>query len=174
VKHPLWAIRGEPDYRLRHASLGKLGATLDPGAWARAQIVPTDWVREPSKIIVTVREGVGYAYSGWIQRQPVRWFTDASYRVHLWEIDARLGGRYRHYTDKETAVINNVREFERPGEILEFDPPRLLVYNRTASEHVNKSRRTTARWELISDASGTHVKVTHSGLANEEADALEM
>jgi len=33
----------------------------------------------------------------------------------------------------------------------------------------NKSRRTTVRWELTSNASGTQVKVTHSGLANEEA-----
>jgi hypothetical protein len=32
-------MTGEPDYRLRHASPGKLGATLDPGAWVGAQIV---------------------------------------------------------------------------------------------------------------------------------------
>ncbi|MGA7929166.1 MAG: SRPBCC domain-containing protein [Candidatus Sulfotelmatobacter sp.] len=61
---------------------------------------------------------------------------------------------------------------------------RLLVYTWIASWHENKSRRTTVRWELTADASGTHVKVTHSGLADEEAarkdytggwpDALEM
>ena len=74
---PLWAITGEPGYRLRHSSRGKLGATLDPGAWAGARIVP-DWVLESSRAIVTVREGVGYAYSGWTQRELVRWFTHAS------------------------------------------------------------------------------------------------
>jgi hypothetical protein len=45
----MWAITGEPDYRLRYLNRGKLGATLDPGAWAGAPITPPDWVRESSK-----------------------------------------------------------------------------------------------------------------------------
>lgn len=152
MKHPLWAITGEPDYRLRHSSRGKSGATLDPGAWAAgAQIVPADWVLESSRAIVTVPDGVGHADSGWIQRELVRWFTDASCRVHLWEIGARLGGRYRHFTDKETAIINNVREFECRDENLEFDPPTPSLYTWIASWHENKSRRTTVRCELTSD-----------------------
>ena len=72
---------------------------------------------------MTVLEDVGYSDSGWIERELVRWFTAASCRVHLWEIGARLGGRYRRFTDKETAIINNVREFECRSENLEFDPP---------------------------------------------------
>jgi hypothetical protein len=45
----MWVITGEPDYRLRYSNRGKFGATLDPGAWAGAQITPPDWVRESSK-----------------------------------------------------------------------------------------------------------------------------
>ena len=53
------------------------------------------------------------------------------------------------------------------GEILEFDPPRLLEYTWIADWHADKQRGTVVRWELVEDATGTHVKVTHSGLASE-------
>jgi len=95
-----------------------------------------------------------------------QWFTDPSCPIHLWEMDARLGGKYRYRTEKGTAVINNVREFECHGEILEFDPPRLLVYTWFGNWHDDTSRRTVVRWELTAQAGGTHVKVTHSGLAS--------
>ncbi|SPF41433.1 conserved hypothetical protein [Candidatus Sulfotelmatobacter kueseliae] len=95
-----------------------------------------------------------------------QWFTDPSCPIHLWEMDARLGGRYRYNTEAGTAVVNNVREFECHGEIVEFDPPRLLVYTWFGNWHDNKSIRTVVRWELTPQAGGTHVKVTHSGLAS--------
>jgi len=58
----------------------------------------------------------------------VRWFTDENTPVHHWEMDARLGGRYHYYTDEGTAMVNKVRAFECHGEIVEFDPPRVLAY----------------------------------------------
>jgi uncharacterized protein YndB with AHSA1/START domain len=82
-------------------------------------------------------------------------------------MDARSGGSYRYATEKGTIVVNGVTEFECHGEILEFDPPHLLVYTWIANWHDDKSRRTVVRWELTSDAAGTRVKVTHSGLARE-------
>ncbi len=103
------------------------------------------------------------------QQELIRWFTDASCPVRLWEMNPRLGGRYRYLTEKGTVVVNDVNEFECHGEILEFDPPRLLVYTWIANWHEDKSLRTIVRWELTSDTYGTHVKVTHSGLAKEEA-----
>ena len=51
------------------------------------------------------------------------------------------------------------------GEILEIDPPRLLVYSWIANWHDDTARRTVVRWELAAKSGGTHVKVTHSGLA---------
>jgi len=95
-----------------------------------------------------------------------QWFTDPSCPIHLWEMDARLGGRYRYNTEAGTAVVNNVREFECHGEIVEFDPPRLLAYTWFGNWHDDTSRRTVVRWELTPQAGGTHVKVTHSGLAS--------
>jgi uncharacterized protein YndB with AHSA1/START domain len=97
------------------------------------------------------------------------WFKNPTCPVKLWQMDARPGGLYHYSTEKETAVINGVDEFECHGEILELDPPRLLVYSWFGNWHQNKSLRTVVRWELTPAANGTHVKVTHSGLASEEA-----
>ena len=99
------------------------------------------------------------------QGELVRWFTDAN-NPHVWEMDARLGGHYRCFSDEKTAASN---AFEFHGEIIEFDPPRRLAYTWIASWHADPSRRTVVRWELTGTATGTHVKITHSGLANEEA-----
>jgi uncharacterized protein YndB with AHSA1/START domain len=82
-------------------------------------------------------------------------------------MDARPGGHYQYTTERGTAVVNNVSEFECHGEILEFDPPHLLVYTWIANWHEDKTRATVVRWELEPQAGGTHVKVTHTGLANE-------
>jgi uncharacterized protein YndB with AHSA1/START domain len=65
-------------------------------------------------------------------------------------------------------VVNGVSEFKCHGEIVEIDPPRLLVYTWIANWHDDKQRKTTVRWELESRGKTTHVKVTHSGLAQEK------
>jgi uncharacterized protein YndB with AHSA1/START domain len=98
-----------------------------------------------------------------------RWFGDSSCPVKLWEMDARSGGRYRYVTEEGTVVVNSVSEFECHGEIMEIDPPRLLVYSWIANWHEDKNLRTVVRWELTPIAGGTHVKVVHSGLAHEDA-----
>jgi uncharacterized protein YndB with AHSA1/START domain len=41
---------------------------------------------------------------------------------------ARPGGRYRYATEKRSEMVNHVSQFECRGEILEYDPPRTLVY----------------------------------------------
>ncbi len=96
-----------------------------------------------------------------------QWFTDPSCPIHRWEMDARLGGKYRYDTEMGAHEVNSVRKFECHGEIVEFDPPRLLAYTWIANWHDNKQRATVVRWELSAESGGTHVKVTHSGLANE-------
>jgi uncharacterized protein YndB with AHSA1/START domain len=103
------------------------------------------------------------------ERELIRWFTDPACPVNSWTMDARQGGQYRYTTEKGSVVINGIDEFECHGEILEIDPPRLLVYTWYGNWHQNKSLRTVVRWELTPNAGGTQVKVTHSGLAHEEA-----
>lgn len=99
----------------------------------------------------------------------MRWFNDTSCPVKFWEIDARVGGRYRYTTEKGSVVVNGISEFECHGEILEFDPPRLLVYTWLGNWHADKALRTVVRWDLTAAGTGTHVKMTHSGLAKEAA-----
>ena len=95
-----------------------------------------------------------------------RWFSGPECPAKFWKMDARVGGQYSYSTEKGSIAVNGVSEFECHGEILECDPPRLLVYTWIANWHDDKSARTVVRWELEKKGSGTHVKVTHSGLAN--------
>ncbi len=95
------------------------------------------------------------------------WFTNPSCPAKIWQMDPRLGGKYSYASKRSGIVVNGVSEFKCRGEILEFDPPRLLVYTWISNWHLDPEKETVVRWELTPIASGTHVKVTHSGLAQE-------
>jgi uncharacterized protein YndB with AHSA1/START domain len=94
------------------------------------------------------------------------WFGSPECPVKSWKMDARVGGRYSYATEKGSLVVNGVSEFECHGEILECDPPRVLAYTWIGNWHDDPQSRTVVRWELTPKGSGTHVKVTHSGLAS--------
>ncbi len=96
--------------------------------------------------------------------QLMQWFTNPVCPVKFWNIDPRLGGRFSYATEKGEMVVNGVSKFECHGEITEFDPPRLLAYTWFGNWHSDPQKKTTVRWELAPTASGTRVKVTHSGL----------
>jgi len=98
-------------------------------------------------------------------RQLLRWWSDDACRAELWEFDARPGGRWRFKTAHSGKAINGVTDFEASGEILEYDPPRLLTYTWFANWNDDPAQRTLVRWDLTPSAVGTRVKVTHSGLA---------
>jgi len=95
-----------------------------------------------------------------------RWFTSPECPVKFWKMDARVGGHYSYATGKGSIAVNGVSEFECHGEILECDPPRLLVYTWIGNWHDQPGARTVVRWELTATSNGTHVRVTHSGLTN--------
>jgi uncharacterized protein YndB with AHSA1/START domain len=99
--------------------------------------------------------------------QLMHWFTSPECPAKYWKMDARLGGQYGYATVKGKVEVNGVNEFECHGEIVEFDPPRVIAYTWLANWHDDATRRTVVRWELASTSGGTHVKVTHSGLAQE-------
>ncbi len=96
-----------------------------------------------------------------------RWFGGSpECPVKTWKMEPRVGGRYSYSNEKSSIVINGVSEFECHGEILEFDPPHVLAYSWIANWHDDPKSRTLVRWELTSVQGGTHVRVTHSGLAS--------
>jgi uncharacterized protein YndB with AHSA1/START domain len=99
-------------------------------------------------------------------RELERWFNGGpECPVNFWNMDATIGGRYSYETQAGAIVINGVREFKCHGEILECDPPRLLVYTWHANWHDDTSIATIVRWELSAKQNGTYLKVTHSGLS---------
>ena len=84
--------------------------------------------------------------------------------LNVYEMDARVGGSWRLEMHQR---FHGVEVVVHGGEILEYDPPRLLVYTWTANFHKDPKHKSIVRWELTPTKSGTHVKVTHSGLASE-------
>ena len=86
--------------------------------------------------------------------------------LDVYEMDARVGGRW-HLEMRPKQPYKGFDLIRHEGEILEIDPPRLLVYTWLANFHHDPKGRSVVRWELTPIKSGTHVKLTHSGLAHE-------
>jgi uncharacterized protein YndB with AHSA1/START domain len=102
-----------------------------------------------------------------------RWFGSAECPVKFWRMDARLGGKYSYASEKSGVMLNGVTEFKCHSEITEIDPPRLLIYTWFGNWHADAQLKTIVRWDLAPTASGTHVKVTHSGLVTDPASLAD-
>jgi uncharacterized protein YndB with AHSA1/START domain len=100
------------------------------------------------------------------REQALRWGSKAEFVMTKWEMDARVGGKWVFVSKEQnpTGRYANI-DLVHHGEILQFDPPRLLEYTWFASWHPDPLRRTVVRWELSSVPGGTQLKVTHNGLA---------
>lgn len=87
-------------------------------------------------------------------------------QVKRWEMDARLGGQWRCLIHDSSGKVmsDGTKDFDNHGEIVEFDPPRVLAYSWFAGFHAIPSHRSLVRWELIANNSGTLVRMTHSAL----------
>ena len=99
------------------------------------------------------------------REQVMKWWTGGGCQIEDFALEPRRGGRWHYDSKNSTRTINGIHEFQCEGEVLEYDPPHLLAYTWIANWHEDKSQRTTVRWELTPQASGTLLKVTHSGLA---------
>lgn len=86
--------------------------------------------------------------------------------LDLYEMNLCVGGKWQLKITMPKPH-RGVTVVHHEGEILEIDRPRLLVYTWFANFHDNPRHRSIVRWDLTATKSGTHVKVTHSGLAAE-------
>lgn len=86
--------------------------------------------------------------------------------LSAFEMDTRVGGRW-YLEMRCPQPYHGVSVIRHDGEILECEPPRLLAYTWTANFHKDPKGCSVVRWELTPTKSGTHVKVTHSGLVHE-------
>jgi uncharacterized protein YndB with AHSA1/START domain len=101
--------------------------------------------------------------------QLIRWWSDDICKTSVWQMDARKGGKWRFEASDPSGktVVNGVSNFTAYGEITEFDPPHVLAYTWLGNWHDHPERPSTARWELSATKTGTRVRVTHSGLADQ-------
>ncbi len=100
-------------------------------------------------------------------KQVMVWWTHPDCPIESFSMEPKRGGRWIYDTKQSKINVNGVTKFHCEGEVLEYDPPRLLAYTWIANWHHDKSRPTSVRWELTPQSGGTLVKVTHSGLAEE-------
>jgi len=99
-------------------------------------------------------------------KQVLRWWTTPDCPIEAFLIDPRAGGRWRYDTKQTKNNVNGVSKFHCEGEVLEYDPPRVLAYTWIANWHERPAQRTVVRWELAASKGGTLLRVTHSGLAD--------
>lgn len=97
--------------------------------------------------------------------QILEWWRNDTVFLERAEFEPRLGGRWGYETKQ---LVDGKRKFEVHGEVLVYEPPRLLAYTWIANVHEDPLRRTVVRWELTPARGGTQVKLTHNGLANEQ------
>ncbi len=100
------------------------------------------------------------------------WHHEESFHVTSWEIDPRDGGEWKYVTFDSSGkfVKPGITECIIRGRIVEFVPPRRLAMTWEGNFHAVPWKRTLVVWELNPAGSGTHVKVTHSGLKDLAVD----
>lgn len=83
-----------------------------------------------------------------------------------YDMDLRVGGKW-FLEMRPPQPYKGYAVIRHEGKVLELDPPRLLAYTWLGNFHNDPQLRTIVRWELTPTKTGTHVKLTHSGLASE-------
>ena len=94
------------------------------------------------------------------------WGSPDTYRTFDWEVDLRPGGKW----SSKSARHDGSQQGMVHGEYLEVDRPRLLVYTWLASW--DNFAETVIRLELSPTATGTRVKIRHSGFAERRESGL--
>jgi uncharacterized protein YndB with AHSA1/START domain len=92
------------------------------------------------------------------------WGSDDMYRTSDWKVDLRPGGKWSALArgaDGTTMTVD--------GEYLEVDPPRRLVF--TWRPSWDDYAVTTVRYDIEPTATGTRLRVTHTGFGDRDMAA---
>jgi uncharacterized protein YndB with AHSA1/START domain len=105
------------------------------------------------------------------------WGKEPTVELLQFDMEGRAGGKFQYKCrpkagNQHSEFYENLRKkgedaFACHGEVLESVPPKLLVWSWVANWHEHPDHATKVRWELTPTKNGTHVRVTHSGLAQE-------
>jgi uncharacterized protein YndB with AHSA1/START domain len=99
-------------------------------------------------------------------KQVMSWWTGEEAPIESFTMDKKRGGRWSYHTKQASISHNGVSKFHCEGEVLEYDPPRVLAYTWVANWQDHTATRSVVRWELTPKGKETHLKLTHSGLKN--------
>jgi uncharacterized protein YndB with AHSA1/START domain len=128
-----------------------------------SHITPDNDVVTAEIFIAAPRERVFQAITD--PQQAVRWWgQEGKYRLSEFHMDVRVGGKWS--CSGFSATMGGPITVH--GEFLEVDPPRQLAYTWTSSW---MPVSTEVRWELEAQASGTLLKLTHTGFAGNAEQA---
>ena len=99
-------------------------------------------------------------------RQVLAWWSeDGKYRTTKWELDPRVGGKWR-----TTGIDGAGAEWVGSGEVVEWDPPWVLAHTWEFDRHAAQGfPKTTVRYELERAGQGTRLRLTHQGFAGHRA-----
>ena len=105
------------------------------------------------------------------------WGKEPTVELSFFEMDGRPGGKWRFSCKPAPGASHGevgdqlrklgLQAFEAHGEVLEYVRPKLLVWSWLANWHEHPEHPTVVRWDLSPTKTGTLVRVTHSGLAQE-------
>jgi uncharacterized protein YndB with AHSA1/START domain len=76
-------------------------------------------------------------------KQVMQWWNSPDCQIESFSLDPRKGGRWTYDTKKTKLNINGTSQFHCDGEVLEYDPPRVLAY--TWSQLARAARATHGR-----------------------------
>src|SRR5712671_1577030 len=62
-------------------------------------------------------------------KQVMSWWTSDECRIESFAMETKPGGRWSYDTKQGKLKVNGVSKFHCDGEVLEYDPPRLLAYS---------------------------------------------
>ena len=77
--------------------------------------------------------------------QVLQWWTSPECPIERFLIESRAGGRWRYDTKDTKMTVNGVSKFHCDGQVLEYDPPRVLMYTWIANWHEKPAQRTVVR-----------------------------
>ena len=114
-------------------------------------------------------------FNAWIDPSVLRrwWAAAPTWDTPLAEVDAREGGSYRLSMRTDAGEIHTVS-----GEFTEVRPPERLAYtwawDAGPEAAMVGSEHTLVVVDFLEDGTGTLVRLTHSGFANEEIRAMHV
>ncbi len=75
----------------------------------------------------------------------MQWWTSDDCEIEAFALEPHAGGRWTYDTRPTAMNINGVSQFHCDGEVLEYDPPRVLAYTWIANWH---DRPDNAPWSV--------------------------